>query len=195
MQTLGISDSTVRTEGFLKSLFWPSIQTAADVDYLGTQGYWVCTIVAVLSLLFSVVSGSPITGVSVFLVFYLGGIGVREHSRYAATMVFVVYAIDALFAMWAGMFVSVFSMAKVIIIGLLLSNLRATWIAASWRPESEEAAEPPRMGDTFADKLADKFPMWFWPKIRIPYYIFSGLVLFVTCFGIITILLRSALSR
>jgi hypothetical protein len=46
MQTLGLSDSTVRTKSRLKSLFWPSIQSGADVDYLAVQGFWVCTIVA-----------------------------------------------------------------------------------------------------------------------------------------------------
>ncbi|HZR29438.1 MAG TPA: hypothetical protein VFA71_11735 [Terriglobales bacterium] len=39
MQTLGVSDSTPQSENWLKSLFWPSIQS--DVDYLGAQGYWV----------------------------------------------------------------------------------------------------------------------------------------------------------
>ena len=41
MQTLGLTDSAPRTEGRLKSLFWPSIKTGDDVDYLGTQGFWV----------------------------------------------------------------------------------------------------------------------------------------------------------
>jgi hypothetical protein len=58
--------------------------------------------------------------------------------------------------------------------GALLSNLRATWIAAKWKPESEEAILPPRMDETLADKLADKFPSWLWPKVRIVYYIFSA---------------------
>jgi hypothetical protein len=52
MQTLGLSDSTPRSEGRLKSLFWPSIQSGADVDYLAVQGFWVCTIVGVLALIF-----------------------------------------------------------------------------------------------------------------------------------------------
>jgi len=43
MQTLGLSDSTIRSESRLKSLFWPSIQSGADVDYLAVQGFWVCT--------------------------------------------------------------------------------------------------------------------------------------------------------
>src|SRR6266436_4591073 len=37
MQTLGLSDSTPRSESRLKSLFWPSIQSSSDVDYLGAR--------------------------------------------------------------------------------------------------------------------------------------------------------------
>ncbi len=84
MQTLGISDSGPRTESRLKSLFWPSVQSGSDVDYLGTQGYWVCAIVAVFSLILFVATGHPIAGSFVFLYYYLGGVGVREHSFYAA---------------------------------------------------------------------------------------------------------------
>ena len=84
METLGLSGSTPRTEGRLKSLFWPSIQNGTDVDYLGVQGYWVCTIVGVSSLVFNALSGQTIAGIFVLLYYYLGGVGVRERSRYAA---------------------------------------------------------------------------------------------------------------
>ena len=39
MQTLGLAESTPRTENRIKSLLWPSIQTATDVDYLGTHNW------------------------------------------------------------------------------------------------------------------------------------------------------------
>ncbi len=67
METLGLSDSSQRSDGRLKSLFWPSIQNGTDVDYLGTQGYWVCTIAAVLSCVFLVINNQPITGAAVLL--------------------------------------------------------------------------------------------------------------------------------
>jgi hypothetical protein len=38
MQSLGLSGSRPRTEGKLKSLFWPSIASDTDVDYLAV---WV----------------------------------------------------------------------------------------------------------------------------------------------------------
>ena len=72
MQTLGLSDSTPRSESRLKSLFWPSIQSGADVDYLAVQGFWVCTIVGVMSLFFlAVTARQPILGILVFLLFLL----------------------------------------------------------------------------------------------------------------------------
>lgn len=171
METLGLSGSAERSEGRLKSLFWPSIQNGTDVDYLGAQGYWVCTIIAILSFVLLVIGGQPITGVAVLLFYYVGGVGVRERSRYAALVVFLMYLLDTFLAP---------GVIRIILSALMLSNLRATWIAASWRPESEDAALPLRLNETFTDKLADQLPPWLWPKARIAYYIYSvGFLLLV----------------
>jgi hypothetical protein len=192
MQTLGLSDSTTRTEGRLKSLFWPSIQSGADVDYLAVQGFWVCTIVGVFSFVFSgILARQPITGLVVFLLFYLGGVGVREHNPFAAAMMLAYYVVDFLSS-----FLFVFlnspgiGVVKIIVIALLLSNLRATWIAGNWKPESEEAALPPRMGETFFDKFVDKWPAFIWPKVKVLYYIFSVACLALLVAGLIVIFIR-----
>ena len=183
MQTLGLSDSTTRTESRLKSLFWPSIQSGADVDYLAVQGLWVCTIVGAMSLVFN---HQPITGLLIFLLFHFGGIGVREHNPFAAAITLIYYIVDFLAS-----FIFVFlnspgiGVFKVIVIALLLSNLRATWIAGNWKPNSEEAALPPRFGETFFDKFADKWPAFIWPKVKIIYYIFSFVMLTLTTAGVI----------
>jgi hypothetical protein len=94
MQTLGLSDSTTRSESRLKSLFWPSIQNGADVDYLAVQGFWVCTIVGVMSLIFSTLARQPGTGLLMFLLFHLGGVGVREHNPFAAAIMLIYYLVD-----------------------------------------------------------------------------------------------------
>lgn len=180
MQTLGISDSEPRSESRIKSLFWPSITSGADVDYLGAQGYWVCALVAIFSLILLTALNQPITGVVTFLFLYLGGVGVRERSRYAAAVVFAMYLLDTILAP---------GIVKIIILALLLSNLRATWIASSWKPESEEAALPPRFNETWNDKFGDRFPMWFWPKIRIVYHVFSAGYLALVVAGIVRIVL------
>ena len=175
MQTLGLSDSMPRTEGRLKSLFWPSVQSSSDVDYLGAQGYWVCSAIAVLSFVILLISGHPFLGIFVFLVFYLGGVGVRERSRYAAGCVLVSYAMDLL--------VSGPSIARVLFTALLLANFRAIWIASHWRSDSEEAAPAPRWSETWSDKFADQLPMWLWPKIRIGYYFLSASYFLLVAIG------------
>lgn len=191
MQTLGISDSTVRTESRLKSLFWPSIQTGADVDYIGTQGYWVCTIVALLSLFFLLVMGQFVIALLTFLIFYLGGIGVRERDPFAATAVLLIFLSDTVFTvLMVGLFNPGVIVVRTVILALLVANVRATFIAWSWRPDSEEAALPPRMSGSFTDNLSDQLPMWLWPKIRIVYYILAAIYLALTCLGMVMIVLR-----
>ena len=194
MQTLGLSDSTARSESRLKSLFWPSIQSGADVDYLAVQGFWVCTIVGVMSFVFlAFLAGQPITGVLVFLLFHLGGVGVREHNPFAAAIILVYYVVDFLASV---LFLFVNSpgigVLRIIIMALLVSNLRATWIAGNWKPDSEEAALPPRMGETFADKFSDKWPAFIWSKVKWVYYIFSFGFLALTVAGLIILYLRGA---
>ena len=183
MQTLGLSDSTPRIENRLKSLLWPSIQSGTDVDYLGTQGYWVCAIVAVVSFGILVAAGQPIVAVVTLLFYYVGGVGVRERSRFAAVLVFVFYVMDMLISLRIGVI-------SIIITALLLSNLRATWIASSWKPDSEEAAMPPRLGETWVDKFADQWPAWFWPKVRVIYYIFSICLLLLVGLGLVVMAFR-----
>jgi hypothetical protein len=182
MQTLGLSDSTARSESRLKSLFWHSIQSGADVDYLAVQGFWVCTIIGVVSFGFLVVAGQPITGLLTLLLFHLGGVGVREHNPFAAAVTLIAFSIDTL--------ISGIGVVRIIVAAVLLSNLRATWIADSWKPESEEAALPLRLAETFADKLSDKWPAWIWPKIKLLYYIFAFLFLAFAAAGLILMKLR-----
>jgi hypothetical protein len=67
---------------------------------------------------------------------------------------------------------------------LLISNLRATWIASSWKPDSEAAALPRRFAGTWGDKFADKLPVFHPPKARVPYYVFSGGLLLFILFGL-----------
>jgi hypothetical protein len=184
MQTLGLADSTPRSENRLKALLWPSIQSATDVDYLGTQGYWICVLVAVMSFIFLIVNGQPITAVFTFLFYFLSGVGVRERSLYAAVSASLLYGADFLLGQ--------IGIVKIIFMAILLSNVRATRISSQWGPDSEESILPPRLNQTLGDKLADTLPAWLWPKIRIVYYIFSSLMLLLVFAGLIMLRLRHA---
>lgn len=180
MQTLNLSDSAPRTESRLKSLFWPSIQTGSDVDYLGTQGYWVCALVAIVSFVYLAATGHAISGGFTFLFYYLGGVGVRERSRYAAAVVLVMYAADSV--------LGGIGVVKVLIMALLLANFRAIWIASRWKPESDEGILAPRFSETWSDKFADRLPMWLWPKVRVVYYVFSACFLLLVAAGLVMLI-------
>jgi hypothetical protein len=175
MQTLGISDSAPQSDSRLKNLFWPTIHSASDVDTLGTQGYWICAIVAVFSFVSSVIIGHPIAGFFLLLYYYLGGVGVRQQSVFSAIIVFIMFLAD-----------TVFSPGILTFFGcvLLLSNMRATFIASFWDPGVAEAEMPMRFDETWGDKFADKLPSWLWPKIRYAYYGFAVIFLVLTLVGL-----------
>jgi hypothetical protein len=103
--------------------------------------------VGVLALVFFMLAGQPISGLLTFLLFHLGGVGVREHNPFAAAVLLAYYLIAFLAS--PGI-----AFVRVIVTALLVSNLRATWIAGNWKPDSEEAALPLRLRDTFFDKLS-----------------------------------------
>jgi hypothetical protein len=145
-----------------------------------------------VSLFFLAVSAhQPIIGVLVFLWFHPGGVGVREHNPFAAAIVLFYYLVDFLgsavlrFVNSPGI-----GVLRVIIMALLLSNLRATWIASGWKPDSEEAAWRARMGETFSDKFSGLWPAFIWPKVKLLYYIFSFGTLALTVAGLIVMYLR-----
>src|SRR6202167_4397529 len=183
MQTLGLSDvPTPRTDGRLKSLFWPSVKTSSDVDYLGAQGLWVCSAIGVLSFAVLTLTGKPILGVFILLLYYLTGVGVREGSRYAAGWAFATY--------FGEMAVTGPHIVKILVSALLLSNFRAIWIASRWKRDSPECAPPPSWSETWHDKFTDVWPTWLCPKLRIPYYLFSVAYFGLFAIGLVIIIRR-----
>ena len=59
----------------------------------------------------------------------------------------------------------------------------------------EEAALPPRLNQTVADKFADQLPMWLWPKIRILYYTLSAVTIILVVVGLVYLTQHHALPR
>lgn len=172
MQTLGISDSTPRTEGRLKNLFWPSIRNEVDVDYLGRQGLWVCFLVAAFTLLGSLFTGTILASLLEVLFFFLAGVGVRSRSRFAAIAVFSAYLLSTLVLQrLTGQGIGV---VRIMFLALLLANIRSTWLSSTWRTE---AIEPPPLplNETFLDKLSDRMPLYLWPKTKWVLYVLAVL--------------------
>ena len=60
MQTLGLSSDGKRTDGRLKSIFWPTVENAWDVNHLGQQGFWICLVIGVFQLIGTAFIGSSL---------------------------------------------------------------------------------------------------------------------------------------
>lgn len=196
MQTLDLSGEPKKSDGRLKSLFWPTVDNAWDVDYLGQQGFWICLIIGTINFAVLAITASEMPDSSARLVFlclgcvvgfiYLaGGMGVRESSWPAALMVFVLYVFDQLSAGHIGVL-------PIIVAGVLLSNVRATILASKWKPATEDEDRPMRFNETLRDKLVDQLPPRAWPVIKYPFYLFTSLVLVMLLVGSVLHVLRPA---
>jgi hypothetical protein len=188
MQTLGLQGESKRSDGRLKSIFWPTVENAWDVDYLGQQGFWLCFLVAVAQLAFSLLTRNLVfiaTGAIAGLVYWLGGMGVREKSWPAAAIIFVCYLFDTTSTLATGMFFTPGGLIRIAFLGLLLSNLRATFLASEWRQLAENEDQPMRFSETLRDKLVDVWPAKLWPPLKIPFFVLSSLWLFLSLAGLV----------
>jgi hypothetical protein len=158
--------------------------TRTNLEIAGSARFFSSLLMAILSFLVYAFTGHEILGTIVLLFFFLGGVGVRVHSRYAAAVVLILYLVDTV--------ATGPNAVRVGIAAVLFSNLRATWIASTWNPESTEAMFPPRLAETWSDKFSDTLPTWLWPNIRMPFYVFSIAFLLLEALGVIIILRRHA---
>jgi len=192
MQTLGLSQESKRSEGWLKSLFWPIVENAWDVDYLGQQGFWICFVIAVLLFGFSLVSGSPLliaVGFLGGLLYFTGGMGVREKCWPAAALILACYFVDTLATMLVGPFLTPGQVVRFVVLGLLLTNLRATFIASEWKPAAEGEDIPLRFNESLRDKLVDFWPPKLWPRLQVPFYILAAMWLIMSLLGLFALIL------
>jgi hypothetical protein len=167
MEILGLSSTTPRSDSRLKALFWPTIQHDGDLEYITEQGFWICTLIAAMSLVLTVLAGRPFSGLFQFSFFFLAGVGVRQRSLAASIAVFVVYSADKI-ALWRLAWTS-FSLIGMIIIALLLANVRGILISSEWAKQNE-LPHVDRLNQTFLDKLSGHWPELLWPKTK---YLFA----------------------
>lgn len=180
MGYLGLDETVVKDENLFQRLFWPS-DHAAETDYLGQQGFWICVGVAVLSLIVLVVRGEWISGLLTFAFFALGGIGVREHSVGAATLVALAFWMNQVSGAISGRFPGFLSLAAGC---LLLANIRGTYVAARWKLRGDPEAFPERLKTTLKERFVDQMPMRVWPRARVGFFILAGIYMLLSIAGV-----------
>ncbi len=198
MQTLGVSGKPrQRDENRLKALLWPTVESAWDADSIARQGFWVCLLIGACEVIVGIVAGTAAlnaAGASAFvllgliagLVFFLGGMGVRQCSWPAAALIVALFSVHLLFSAANGRFPG---FLVIVGEGLLVANLRASVIASRWSAPQEGEDRPSRFRQTFADKLADQWPTAAWPILRIPFFVLAGLLFLLLAAGTLIILL------
>jgi hypothetical protein len=167
MQSLGLSPHSTKTENRLKTLFWPSVRFETDADLLSRQGFWVCCVIAVGTLIVSFLRASSYGSIlSVF--FFLGGLGSRQRSRFAAVVILVVFLVS---------FLGGLSVVNVIFTGLLVGNVRAAWLSSKWPHDKTVTDQRLRaqIHQTLGDKLVDRLPPYLWPKMKWLFYILAAI--------------------
>ena len=192
MQTLGLSGETNRRDGWLRSIFWPTVENAWDVDYLGQQGFWICVLIAAFQLGFALLTGSMLLialGLPTALLYFSGGMGVREKSWPAAALICACYLVETLLSVMTGLLLSPMGALKIVFLALLVSNLRATFIASEWKPAAEGEDSPQRFNETWRDKLVDSLPPRLWPLAKIPFYGLGALWLLFSLLALAGVLL------
>jgi len=170
MQTLGLSESTPRTESRWRALLWPTIRNQWDLDYVTRQGFWVCFVLATMTLVVNMAAGFVFDGLFEAGFYYLAAMGVRERSRSAGIAAFTAYLLSGFVMYRFGQ--NGFSILRIVFLALLLANVRGNLQAAGWKGDADEGT-PERLNDTFGDKLADQMPRVVWPKGKYLFFVLA----------------------
>ncbi len=192
MQTLGLASEQKPTDGLLKRLFWPTIENEYDVDLVRRQGFWLCVVVATISLVMVLATGPLWLGAVIGLTYLLAGAGVREGSVGAAALIFLCYLSDRVVAVESAFigFGGGSPLVGLFALALLLSNVRATLLTRRWTRDAGEdspAAEEERSTETLSDKVVNRFPAAVWPKGQYIFFPLASGVLLFSVYLIVTL--------
>ena len=185
MQTLGLASDIKPTDGMFKRLFWPTIENQYDLDLVSVQGFWVCVVVGVFSLVVLVMAGQTVLAPLIAATYLLGAVGVRQRSIAAAVLIFCSYTLDRVGGLFMGQpTIGVIPIAAML---LLFANVRATILAQRWSkagtPEQTEAVD--LVNESFTEKLANVMPGRIWPVGRFVFFPLAGVLLVLTVVGLV----------
>jgi hypothetical protein len=164
----------------MTNLLWPKIRNEWDVNDLGRQGFWLCLIIALFQLIAAAIVPDVwmrLLAVLSAVVFVVGAMGIREANWPAAALMFVFFAITLGDNIVNGRMPSILHFIAGLI---LLSNVRAAFLASRWQPIAEGDIRPSRPTRSFGDRLANRIPSKWWPRPRVAFFAVATLLVLFT---------------
>jgi hypothetical protein len=129
MQQLGLSPGAPKSTSRLRELLWPDVRSEPGIKIAVNNAMWACFIIALFTTLVSLFGNYG--GILDALLFAGVGFGIRRRSRIAAICGLTLYLLEQLYAISQGAFG--IPIVPIIIVGVLLSGVRATTSAALLR--------------------------------------------------------------
>jgi signal peptidase I len=184
METLGLSPSTPKPTSRLRELFWPVIEDVVAAVTAARNAMYACLFIAATTAALGLMAGQGLWVLIDALLFAIAGIGIRQLSRAAALVAFLMYALA-----WLG--AGGWSILRPIVLALLLGGLRAAAFAHHRKKEDREAIANPPMDTTGMSRVAvllEELPRRAWPVIHGPFLVTLGLLVALNLIAINSLL-------
>lgn len=124
MQTLGLSDSTPKSEGRLRALLWPTIGSDVAAATVGQNAMYACVGVGAVTIALVLLRITPVSGLLDAALFLMLGIGVRQFSIAASILALLLYVANVVMSIAHGV-IGPGGVVAVIITSLFISSVRA----------------------------------------------------------------------
>jgi signal peptidase I len=171
MEILGLSDSTPKPTSRLRELFWPQIDDDVAAVSAARNAMYASFVIAVGTAL-AAFSGNYSIWIDVAL-YVMIGIGVRQLSRAAALIGFILYGLSWLLVPSAMLSPAI--VIRLILTALLLNGVRAANYAHGAHKSAvvDEIANPrlETAGLSRTRVAAEKLPGRLWPILRGPFFV------------------------
>ncbi len=184
MEILGLSDSTPKSTSRLRELFWPQIDDDVAAVSAARNAMYASFAIAVGTTL-AAFSGNSWIWVDVAL-YVMIGIGVRQLSRAAALIGFILYGLSWLLVPSA--MLSPVIVVRLILTALLLNGVRAAVYAHGAHKEAvvDEIANPrlETAGLSRTSVMMEALPQRLWRMLRGPFFVALALLVLTNIFSL-----------
>ena len=184
MEILGLSDSTPKPTSRLRELFWPQIDDDVAAVSAARNAMYASFVIAVGTAL-AAFSGNYSTWIDVAL-YLMIGIGVRQLSRAAALIGFILYGLSWLLVPSAMLSPAI--VIRLILTALLLNGVRAANYAHGAHKDAvvDEIANPrlETAGLSRTSVMMEALPQRLWRIFKGPFFVALALLVLANVFSL-----------